>query len=226
MNKGTDKEKKCSNSRYLKITETDDLVWETVLNVLLESALFKSETKEEIYSAKRSLEHQAQEATRLKKQLRQIEREIREHGETISRVEADKLLNSKTPEQVAGILKTIEQQLASLRAKRETLITKIQTHESEEEWDDWMYKHEVLLEHLADLGPKNQIVVLKHVVKSIEVKSIDTRTHRLTITFKLPYYGGRLDDVNPKKPSKGHTITDGKDLIELTISDAKKNLQD
>lgn len=222
VNKGTDKVKLCSNSRYLKITETDELVWETVLNVLLKSPLFKSETKEDIYSQKRSEEQYSQEASRLKKQLGQIEREIREHGETRSRVETDKLLNSKTPEQVADILTTIEHQLVILKAKREALIAKIDTHESEQDWDDWIYKHDALLDHLVDLEPENQQVVLKHVVKSITVESIDTQTHRLTINFKLPYYGGRFEHINPKKPSKGHTIADGKDLIQVTFHMLKK----
>lgn len=222
-NRGTEKERECINSRYLKIVETDELIWDTVVKVLLESPLFKSETKEEVYSEQRSEEQHLKETARLKKQLGQIERQIREHGETLAQVKGLQLLNSKSPQQVAEIVKTIDEQLAALNAKRQALKTDIDNREAEADWDDWIYKHDVLLDHLIDFDPKDQHSVLKHVVKSVTVETLNTQSHRLTINFKLPYYGGRFDPINLKKPSTGHRITDGKDLIEVTLTHAKKN---
>jgi site-specific DNA recombinase len=223
VNKGTEKEKQCSNSRYLKMGATDDLVCETVLNVLLKSPLFESETKDEISSRKRSEEDHAQETSRLKKQLSHLDREIRQHGETMSRVKAETLLNSKSPKEVAKIIKNIEEIVTGLKTKQEALVAKIKTHESDDDWDDWVYKHGQLLDHLIDLEPKDQLFVFNHVLKSIVVETIDTRSHRLTINFKLPYYSGRFDPINPKKPSQGAKATGGKDLIEITLQNAKKN---
>ena len=222
-NLGTGKEKKCDNNRYLKVVPSDELVWDTVLTVLQKSALFKSETSDAAYEDEDSVERQAQVADRLKKQVRQMERTIREHGESLSRIEADKLLNSKTPEEVAAIVKAIEEALADLKAKRETLIARIEDHESEAEWGDWAKKHDHLLDNLIDLEPHNQRMILGHVVKSIAVETIDTRSHRLTINFKLPYYGGRFHYIDSKKPAKGHTITDGIDQLEVSLTHAKKN---
>lgn len=42
------KDKKCENSRYLKIEETDTLVWDAVTNVLSQPHLYKEEVKKEV----------------------------------------------------------------------------------------------------------------------------------------------------------------------------------
>jgi len=221
-NKGTDKVRECSNSRYLKVTQADELVWDTVLNVLLNSAAFKRETRDEIYAENRSQEQYERETTRLKKQVRQLDRQIRDLTETISRLAAEKNLSATNPKQVADIRTTIEEQLTALRKKRDDLMNTVKAREAADEWDDWIYKHDQLLDHLPNLDPEDQIYILKHVVKSIVVETVDTQTHRLTINFKLPYHGGRLDETISQN-SAALPATGGKDLIEITLSRAKKN---
>ena len=92
INYGTEKVVKCSNSRYLKIEETDRLVWDTVTKVLSGSHLFKDEFRTNTLGKSETHEKRAEEVSRLKRQLKKLHNEVQSASDSLVRIETDKLL--------------------------------------------------------------------------------------------------------------------------------------
>ena len=222
VNSGTDKVKKCTNSRYLKIEETDELVWQTVVKVLSDSAQFKEWFKKDTLGAKGSHEDRAVEVNKLQKQMKALDTEIRSIGDTLATLDADRLLKRRTPEEVEKIITQIEKHRVERRAKRDEIEGKIHSLQSRQKWVNWITEFGERINQMNDFTPKERHELLGRVVKEIRVKTLGIRSHRLTIKFTLPYHGDSFNWNSPKERSKGYTITGGSDQIDLTVTDAKK----
>ena len=222
VNSGTEKEKKCSNSRYLKIAETDDLVWKTVVKVLSDSAQFKEWFKKDTLGAKGSHEDRAAEVNRLQKQLKALDAEIRSISDTLTNLEADRLLARRTPEEVEKIITQIEKHRVDRRAMREETESKIHSLVSRQKWINWITEFGDRIKQMSEFTPKERHELLGRVVEEIRVKTLDVRSHRLTIKFNLPYCGDSFRWIDPKDRSKGYKITGGTNLIQVPVTDAKK----
>jgi len=222
VNLGTDKVKKCSNSRYLKIAETDDLVWKTVVKVLSNSAQFKEWFKKDTLGTKGSFSDRTIEANRLQTQLKKLDAEIQSVGESLTTLEADRLIARRSPDEVTKIITEIEKHRVGLRAKRQDTEGKIRALESRQKWINWVTEFGERINQMNDFTPKERHELLGRVVEDIHVRTLGVRSHRLTIQFKLPYHGDRFNWIDPKNRSKGFNIAGGTNVIEVAVTDAKK----
>ncbi|MBX3735613.1 MAG: recombinase family protein [Candidatus Didemnitutus sp.] len=217
--------RKCSNGRYLKIAETDDLIWKTVMDVLSTSELFKSHFKEKIFTEKQSYGERMREANRLEKKLRGIDREIEGYATAILAVQSGDTASQKSPEEVAKIVHDITGLKLGLEADRSKLIAEIQAKRAQVKWVNWLTEYSEDLAKKRDLKGEERRKVLDGVIKTISVTTVDTRRHRLTITFKQPYHGAKFHYLDPKVRSKGGAITGGTETVDIPVDedDAKKN---
>ena len=223
VNAGTEKELKCTNSRYLKIAETDAMVWDTVVKVLSESVHFKEEFKKNTLGEKGSHVDRASEISKLQRQMKRTEDEIRDVGESLAKLETDRLIRRRTPDEIERIIMEIEQHRVSLKAKNEETAARIAAIHSRQKWTDWVTEFGSRITEMSEFAPKERHDLLNHVVEEIRVKTTSVRGHRLTIKFKVPYSGDSLRPVDPKNRSKGYEILPGKDTIEVpVINHAKK----
>ena len=222
VNQGTDKAVKCTNSRYLKIAETDDLVWNTVTKVLSESHQFKEAFRSRTIGEDKSHEAKATEISRLKKQLKDTEAEVKSVGESLVNLETDRLIKKRTPDEVERIIASIERHRTELRAKRDEMEGKIHAIETQKKWIDWVTEFGESVSKLSDYKPEDRKKLLDGVVKEIRVRTLGVRSHRLTINFQLPYHRDRLHWIDPKDKSKGYQITGGRDSIDVLVQDPKK----
>ena len=218
-NFGTDREKKCSNSRYLKIAETDDLVWETITKILTTSFLFKSQSFVKTSGEENKVRV---ETSTLKKQLKAIESEIRDLGDSILKLETDRIIKRRNPDEVERIIMNVEEHRTKQRAKREKLLSTIHSEKSARDISHWLSEFSESIGEMKELKGEKRMALLGLVVSTIQVKTLGTRSHRLTIKFKLQYCGGGFRRIDPQDLSKGVVFTPGSDTFQLTIPDAKK----
>lgn len=133
------KDKKCENSRYLKIEETDTLVWDAVTNVLSQPHLYKEEVKKEVLQdGEKTHPFDKEQMRKLKTKLRSIENEIHETRKTLITLETDRLLKKRNPEEIIPIINNVDEHLLGLRGKREEFNNKIRGVESHTKWVDWV----------------------------------------------------------------------------------------
>ena len=224
-NEGTGKEVKCSNSRYLKIAPTDSLIWQTVVKVLSASTHFKEEFRKNLLSEKGSYKDRAIETSQLKKRIKKLGSEIQQVSQTLSKLETDRLIQRRTPEEVESIIKNIEAHRVMLRAQKEEAEARISNFDARQKWINWITEFGERIDKMSEFTPKERHELLGHVVEDISVRTLNVRSHRLTIKLKLPYYQDSFRWIDPKNRSKGYEITPGKDLIEVPVTDAKKKAE-
>jgi site-specific DNA recombinase len=222
VNVGTAKEVKCSNSRYLKIGSTDDLVWQTVVKVLSESAQFKDEFKKNLLSEKGSHETRAAELSKLRSQIKKLELEIQQVGETLANLETDRLIQRRSPTEIARIITDIEKHRVTLIARKDEAEGRIGKFAERLKWINWVTHFGERIDQMDKFTPSERHELLANVLEDISVRTLNARSHRLTIKFKLPYYQDSILWIDPKNRSKGYEIKPGKAEIRVPVTDAKK----
>ena len=121
-----------------------------------------------------------------------------------------------------NILENIEQHMRDLVSNKYELNQKIQDLESKVDWVSWVSKFNKNLEKLSESTVEEKHKLLKKIVESITVFTVDKQTHKLIIEFKLPYIDDELVWNNPIDKTLGYTITNGKQTKELELFDEKK----
>jgi DNA invertase Pin-like site-specific DNA recombinase len=212
--------KECLNTRYLKIDETDNLIWNSVVDVLSRSHQFKEDVKKQVLGQS-TYNDQKNEVDKLRKSLKSIDLDIKDTRNSLIRFETDRLLNKYGSEDLKKIIINIENHNLELKTKREELLLKIHSIENQTKWVDWISEFGNKLKKLNDLTPEEKRDFLSKIIENIIVSTVDTQTHNLKIKFKLAYIDDRLiwnEDTGKKKK---YIIEEGTNIREVEISKKK-----
>lgn len=222
VDKHTTRFKECGNSRYLKINQTDELVWNVVTDVLKNSSQFKDEVKRQIFSEQPLHSQQRGEVSKLKKTLKKYESDLSGLKATIVTLHTDKLLKKTDQTDIEQVIKNIENYRIELDGKIEDIKNRIVQYETQKNWVDWVSEFGKRIENFSEFSPEDRKKLLINVVEKIEVETVDKQSHKLTIHFKLPYVDDKIEWVDKIKKSLGYQIKDGKKVKEVEISTSKK----
>ena len=229
VNEHTEHFKKCTNNRYLKINLTDDLIWNTVVDVLSNSKQFKEQIKGEVLGEKVTYQSQKTEIEKHKKTLKTLDRDIKDNVnlKRTTTIQFDILkkqefTDNNQDNEHNRIIGNIENHIRELESKKYDLNKKIQDLESKINWVSWVSEFRKNLKKLSDSTEEEKHNLLTKIVESITVFTVDKQTHKLVIEFKLPYIDDELIWNNPTNKSLGYTISNGKRTKELELFDEKK----
>lgn len=229
VNEHSEHHKKCTNNRYLKINLTDELVWNTVVDVLSNSKQFKEEIKGGVLGEQVTYKSQKGDIEKLKKSLKKLDSDIRDtqnlKKSTSLQFEVLNVQKFSDESQKLGqerILENIGEHLRQLETKKYELNKIIHDLESKMDWVDWVSEFKKNLKKLSESTEEEKHSLLTKIVESITVQTVDKQTHKLVIEFKLPYIDDELIWNNPTNKSLGYTITNGKRTKELELFDEKK----
>jgi site-specific DNA recombinase len=222
VNEGTGRVEKCSNRRYLKIDETDQLVWDTVLEVLSHSNLFKEEVKKQVLGESITHKDHAEEIKKLKRKLKVVEKDVADITNSIVNLETDKILKRRDRHELDRILRNVEDARIDLEAQREQLKVQLHGLESQNRWTDWLSKFGDRLGAMVDFTPQERHEFLKGVIDHIVVKTLDKQSHELVIRFKIPYVNDSLVWRDANRKSLGYDLKDGDFGIGVDIDTKKK----
>jgi DNA invertase Pin-like site-specific DNA recombinase len=229
VNEHSEYYKKCTNNRYLKINLTDDLVWNTVVDVLSNSKQFREEIKGSVLGEQPSYRLQKIDIEKFKKSLKTLSNEIRDSEKLKKNVifqydvlQVQKLSDETQEISHKKILVNIEDRIRELEFKKYELNKRIHDLENKMDWVDWVSEFKKNLKKLSDSTEEEKHKLLIKIVESITVNTVDKQTHQLVIEFKLPYIDDELVWNNPTNKKLGYTITNGKKTKELELFDEKK----
>ena len=222
-NKKNDKSK-CDLKRNLNMIKSDELVWETVRNVITESNLFKESIKTEMLDDK-SFIQTTTDIKKLERKLKQNNHLIQRISESIVNQETDKLIGLRSEKEIQDVLDRLDVELLKLKSNEETIVNEISSRHQNSQWTDWLNEWGSRLDRMNDSDFKfnDKKTFLKTIVDKIIVKSKDKLQHELSIKFKFPYVNDELiyNDINDK--SKGYILKDGSYSKKLRVSSLKKN---
>ncbi len=220
--KGTDKENKCVKSkRNLKINITDELVWNTVMDVITNSVLFKEDIKDEILNNS-SVEKGKNELNNEERKLKKIDKELKDTENTIVELETDRLLKKRTDAEVEKIIKNIESHRVDLEQRKDSIVNLINGTKHSLKWVDWVNEFSDRVDSLrneTDLTLRKKF--LDGLLDKIIVNSDDKQTHSLRLFFKIPYIDDTLIWNDDSDRSKGYELEQG--LKSMVIDFDGKN---
>ena len=218
MTKGTDKQKKCVRSkRNLKIGVTDELVWDTIIQTMSNSVLFKQGVKDDILSANSTQTANSDIAAEQRK-LRKVNKELKDVENAIVELETDRLLKKRSDREVTKILSNIENHYFELEKRRESIEGVINNTKQSLQWVDWVNEFSDKIEELkseTDMQVKKRF--LEGLLENILVTSDDKQTHSITLNFKIPFVNDKLVWKDQTKKSDGYDLTGGDNNITLVF---------
>jgi DNA invertase Pin-like site-specific DNA recombinase len=222
VNDKTQKVVKCDNRRYLKIEETNSLVWDVVVKVLNKSYLFKEEIKRQVLDDSVTHNDSKDEIKKLRSKIKKLDNDYADATKSIVNLETDSILKRRNNVEIELILKSIEDYRMNVNAQREQLKKQVYAIENQSNWIDWMSQFGERINKLSELTEEEKKAFLKGVVDKIEVSTLDTHMHKLDIKFRIPYVNDKLQWKNKSDKSKGYKIVEGQREISVDLDLSKK----
>lgn len=216
--------KKCDNRRYLKIEETDKLVWETVVEVLSKSHLFKEEIKKQVKGEDDGGEllSRSQQIVELKKKNKQLQKEVDDITKTLINLETDSILKRRNEAELKAIIQNVESERTKLLSISEQNTIQIHMLETKSKWLDWVSKFGEKIEKMQDFTEMEKQIFLRGVLEKIVVSTLDMQEHELVIRFKIPYVNDTFEWKNTKARGQGYILGDGEKEVSVDIDTSKK----
>lgn len=206
------------------MTNTDDLVWKVVMDVITQSNLFKQSIKDEMIDDS-SIVKTKTDIKKLERKLKQNNHLIQRISESIVNQETDKLIGIRSDVEIQSVLDRLDVELLKLKSNEENIINEIESRNQNSQFIDWVNEWGSRLDKMKDneFSFEDKKTFLKSIIDKIIVKSKDKVDHELTLKFKFPYVDDKLiyHDINDK--SKGYILKDGSYSKRLRINSLKKN---
>ena len=215
--------KSCQNKRYLRIKETDELVWNIVTETLSQSHLYKETFKSEVLGTSENYDKQSNRLKTLRRKKNRLENEISDMKESIIRLETDKVLKKRSPDELEKIIQGVEEHRLGLMRELEGLQSAIDGISSSRNWVNWVQKFSKRIDDLDLLTPEERKDFLQNTVTEIRVETIDKQTNRLNIEFLTPLVDDALVWTNPEDKSRGYELIDG-NLLKSVDFDVGKGV--
>jgi len=224
INEHTGKSQKCLNRRYLKIQETDKLVWDTVVDVMSKSHQFKEEVKKQVLGEQQSLESQKEDIKKLKSKLKKVQTEINDVNESIVTLETDTILKRRSPVELQKILTNVEGVRHKLESDKEDVEQQISSLENRSKWVNWIGEFGDKINKMSEFTPEEKYQFLKGVIDRIYVKTLDKQRHELKLDFVVPYVNDSMVQKEVKGKKKGYTVKKGKNNLVVPLDSLKKSV--
>ncbi len=210
----------CTSNRNLQIDQTDELVWETVVDVLSDSHLFREKIKQETLGNK-SLRQSTIDMKKVQIQIDRIEGDISKVTDSIVNLNTERLLGNVQEQDIEKIISNLEERRGEFETRRNELVSTLDTERQSRVWVDWLKEFGDRVDRLRDgsMSVSDKKRFLKGVVEKIDVTSVDKQQHRFDIKFAFPCVNDGLS-----RNQKGNFFPkDGKDTKSVRLNLLKKS---
>ena len=217
---------KMGRVRSIDITDTDNLVWNTVIDVIEKSHTFKNQFKELTMKDVKSFGKSKYEKKSLDRRIKKIDKDIKMIIDNKMNIEVNKILGSDDV-QTKQFIKKLDNKKLELESEKEQLVEEINYNEKNTVWYNWVNDFKDKIDDLknSDLPIIEKRNFLRGIINKILVTTKNKDTHNIEIEFKSPF----IDDIfewNVKgKPKKGYRIIDGKDKLSIEMSSFNKRIK-
>ena len=209
----------CGMSRSLNIPETDNLVWDSVVDIHKKSSILKEEVKWKI------LEESGAPLAKSEAELKTIERQIKHQQKVLIQAkesQAELLLNHTTGKIKAEIynlaLVRSNEEIHNLEVKIANLRLQLKGGNESRKWVNWLKDFGQDLNRRKELGDEERKQYLTGLIEEIKVKYDEKKNeHELSIQFQLPIVGDGINWKNPAKKKEGYKIKKGKQVTSVVV---------
>jgi hypothetical protein len=214
----------CENRRTMNMESTDQLVRETVKQIVEDSSYLKEKFKTDVLSIKSQQEGDI-EKEKDKKQVSidNINKDLETVIESQSINEVNHL-TKKTDEKIyKQVKKMLEEERVELEDKKKILVKQIDDLDTQKDWVDWIGKYS---EEISNNFSEITTDYLSGVISSIQVKpklgkNRDNETkqlgHQLKINFRYPIVNDSIEYNDVENKKKGYKVVNGTKSTTKTL---------
>ncbi len=226
-NKNTEKYIVCDSKRNIRLDATDELIWNTVIDVVSKSHIFKESLKKKMLSGQKTSKEAKVDSNKLKLKVKKIDKEILDVTESIVNFETARLLGKRDKAEAQKIIQNLESHRLNLKSKKGTANAALAETSKDKKWIDWIGKFGNQVDEMKsqDFKKADRKRFLQGVVEKIVVKNLDSQKHEIKINFRLPYVNDELiwnDDRVGHRLKNGYTLKNGKKSKVLRVNLLKK----
>ena len=210
----------CNSNRNLQIEKTDEVIWETVVDVLSGSNLFRERIKQETLGEK-SLRQSTVDMKRVQSQIARVEGDIQKVTDSIVNLNTERLIGNVQERDIERIISNLEKRRDELEVRQNELIATLDTERQSRVWVDWLKEFGNRVDQLRNpsMSIADRKRFLSGVVERIDVESVDKQKHKIDIKFALPCVNDKL----VKDSSGKNQVKEGKDTKTLRSNLLKKS---
>lgn len=212
--------------RSLNVDETDERVWNTVIDIISNSVLFKESFKSEVMEKQTSFGQSMNERKGLQRQIKKVEKTIDDINDSINSIIVDGVVD-KNSKEVQPLIKKFEKKKLELESEKDDLLEQLSLNKKNTIWYDWIKDFgdridTLKTEKMDDVDRKK---FLEGVIDTITVKTVDKQTHQLNIKFRSPYVGDSLEWNEKGNPKKGYKIIGGDEFVLIDVDSIDRRLK-
>ena len=208
-------------TRSVNIPKTDALIWDTVVDTLSNSQIFKESFKKELLGTNVSYAVSKTEKRALEKEHKKRFKELQKIRSARSSALAQGLLDKKD---IKDIQRIFDENERELKTKIEQISTQMSENEESKKWVDWVNKFGEKIDTLksTELSLSEKKEFLEGVLDKIMVKTVDHDKHQFHLQFKLPYVNDDLEYDLVKGRKTNFRPKDGRKSQKLTLSNTDR----
>ncbi len=205
----------CQMTRSLNLPETDEVVWNAVIDVMSKSVILKEQVKNKTFEefGKARLDDSQMNATKLK--IKALQKQITKLNEALALVETNRILERLSAEQYPLIKANITDERTSLEAQVEQLQDEIDGVARHQKWVDWVGAYKSQIASQKKFTPQQKRSLLEGMLAGVDVRLLDTKTHQLTINFQLPIVNDSMEYKTKGKKSGPYVVHEGDRSLTL-----------
>lgn len=204
----------CEMTRSLNIGETDELVWNAVLDALGKSSLMKETVRKEVTGdSGQKLVVNAKEAKARDGKIKTLQKLIAKLEDSLMELESDRLMGKVSIAQYPKIKAIITEEKVNSEAEVEKIQRLIADAQQQKSWIDWVGKFQKKVDEYRTFTPEQKKELLQGLLTSVDVHLIDSQTHWLEINFKIPLVADHVVYRDPAKKSLGYTVKEGQTAL-------------
>lgn len=210
--------------RSVFIDDTDDLVWNNVVDVVEQSHLFKEIFKTDTMKSNSTTVDRTEEIKRLKNRIKKNDRLISEINDHINTSIVESVLDKDSQTTQKDLIKKFEQKRTELSSENEELKTQIYEGENSKKWVDWVLKFKDRISELRSIEKVNERkTFLKGLIDNITITTLDDQTHSVSINFLSPYVNDGFEWKDSKNKSKGYNLKEGSNSVVKNLMSINRN---
>ena len=193
--------KNVKREEEVQLVKIDSLVWNSIIDVIEKSFMFKEEHKKEVLK-ENNFKSNLDEIKKLEIQIKKEKDQLKFIDKTLVSIEKDVLLGKRDEKIGNDLLREMNIEKDNNMMRIEGLEKNIKSNLDNNDWVDWV---EEFGNNIKKMRSETDIEVKKKFINGLVDRIIvnyeDKQTHNLRVFFKIPYIGDELvyKDIDDKK---------------------------
>ncbi|MEJ6762300.1 MAG: hypothetical protein QNK94_02695, partial [Comamonadaceae bacterium] len=207
-------------TRSLNVNETDELVWDTVLEVTSKSHLLKENLKTETFEQFGKAGLTEKQVAGHKTRISALKKQVKYTVQALAMVETNRILERIAEDEYPLIRANLTAEKVETESEIDRLQEEIDGVTRNKRWVNWIDRFQKRLKEHKKFTPAQRKNFLEGMLTSIEVELLSPNVHKLTINFQMPVVEDTMEYLDPKRKTKGYRLREG--LQSVTVEGAAR----